>query len=204
MMGPGDDRRNRVFCIGLNKTGTVSLHEALTTLGYTSLHWGGPETHRAVMRAVRGGQPLLTHLPDEYDAFSDIGSLSAHFDLADAQYPGSRFILSVRNLEAWLDSRRRHVEKNRVRRRHGQYDGNFLEIDIDGWRSEYVDHERRVRQHFADRPRDLLVVDITAGCDWEPLCRFLDHPVPDEPFPWENRYRPWNDAPKAAGEGVPR
>jgi hypothetical protein len=28
----------RVFCIGLNKTGTSSLHRALNELGYKSVH----------------------------------------------------------------------------------------------------------------------------------------------------------------------
>ena len=40
--------RPRVFGIGLNKTGTTSLHKALTILGYESLHWGGPAIRRLV------------------------------------------------------------------------------------------------------------------------------------------------------------
>ena len=32
--------RAKVFGIGLNKTGTISLHHALEQLGYRSLHWG--------------------------------------------------------------------------------------------------------------------------------------------------------------------
>jgi Sulfotransferase domain len=35
------DHRPKVFGIGLNKSGTSSLHEALTLLGYNSLHHGG-------------------------------------------------------------------------------------------------------------------------------------------------------------------
>ena len=32
--------------------------------------------------------------------------------MLDRQYPGSKFILTVRDLDDWLDSRRRHVETN--------------------------------------------------------------------------------------------
>jgi hypothetical protein len=181
---------DNVFCIGLNKTGTVSLHEALTILGYRSLHWGGRATHMAVMRAVRRGEPVLTYLDDTYDAFSDIGSLTHNFDLADRQYPDSKFILSVRDLEPWLDSRRRHVEKNQAMRARGEYDGGFLDVDLEGWEQEYVEHHERVRAYFACRPADLLEVDITAGAGWEPLCDFLGRPIPAVPFPWGNRYQP--------------
>ena len=54
---------------------------------------------------------------------------------------------------------------------------------IRGWTSERTEHERRVRAYFADRPDDLLVIDISAGEGWEALCPFLGVPVPDKPFP---------------------
>jgi hypothetical protein len=40
-----------------------------------------------------------------------------------------------------------------------------------------------VREHFADRPGDLLVLDITAGEGWDRLCPFLGLPEPGVPFP---------------------
>ncbi len=184
----------KIFGIGLNKTATVSLHEALETLGYSSLHFGGPETRLAVQRAIEDGKPLLTYLDPRYVAFSDIGLLSYHFDLADGQYPGSRFILTTRPLEDWLDSRERHVEYNRSQHALGRYTGNFLEIDREHWTAMYHQHIARVRSYFADRPDDLLVIDITAGDGWEPLCEFLGHEVPDEPFPWRNRSGTWTAA----------
>lgn len=182
----------KIFCIGLSKTGTRSLHEALQILGLRSVHWGGPdlrtavrrgpEIRAAVERALAEGHPLLADL-EEADAYSDIQALSTNFDVLDRQYPGSRFILTVRALDDWLDSRRRHVEANMARRARGEYEGSFLTVDLDGWRAEAVEHEERVRSHFADRPQDLLVLDIAAGDGWERLCPFLDLPVPDAPFP---------------------
>src|SRR5262249_31836791 len=106
------DRRPRLFCVGLNKTGTRSLHEALEILGYRSLHHCGLETMEAVERAVQEQKPLLTYLDQSYDAFSDILGLIYDFYLADVQYAGSRFILTTRDLDSWLESRRRHVERN--------------------------------------------------------------------------------------------
>jgi hypothetical protein len=182
----------KIFCIGLNKTGTRSLSDALEILGYCSLHWGGsdpatafrrgPEVRAAVERALAEGRPLLEDV-DDVDTYSDILALSANFDVLDAQYPGSKFILTVRDLDEWLDSRRRHVETNVERHARGEYSGTFLVVDYPGWISERTEHDRRVRTYFADRPGDLLVIDISAGEGWEALCPFLGVPVPDKPFP---------------------
>lgn len=182
----------KVFCIGLSKTGTRSLHDALQILGLRSIHWGGPDlqtaVHRgpeiraAVERAAADGRPLLDDL-EEADAYSDILALSQRFDVLDRQYPGSRFILTVRDMDEWLASRQRHVEANVAMRARGEYRGTFLEVDLPGWRAEAERHEQRVRAHFADRPQDLLVMDIAAGDGWEVLCPFLEHDTPDQPFP---------------------
>ncbi len=184
---------HKIFCIGLNKTATVSLHDALTILGYRALHWGGPETRRSVRRALEEGRPMLEDLDPEFEAFSDLEDLTYNFDVADRQYPGSKFILTIRDLDDWLDSRRRHVEYNRRRRAEGQYAGRWLDVDLEAWASDFRAHEARVRAHFADRPHDLLVLDITAGSGWEPLCTFLGRPVPKQPFPWRNRYGTWRE-----------
>lgn len=175
----------KIFCIGLNKTGTISLDEALTTLGFTSFHWGGQDSRKAVERAIREGVPLLTYLP-EADAYSDIQRLSVSFDVLDRQYPDSRFILSTRPIEDWVDSRRRHVERNRERQASGEYAGTFVDIEVDRWRALYSDHHRRVHDYFSGRD-DLLTIDVTAGDGFDVLCPFLDRPVPSTPFPWRHR-----------------
>jgi hypothetical protein len=185
----GSQAKTKVFGIGLNKTATFSLHEALGLLGYKGLHHGGLETMNLVQQAIDGGKPMLTYLDPSLEAFTDIFGITYFFFLADAQYPGSRFILTVRDLEDWLDSRRRHVEKDQ-RVKGADHEG-VMNVDLDGWRTEYLRHEAVVRAYFADRPSDLLVLDITAGQGWEPLCEFLDRPVPEAPFPWKNQFRPW-------------
>jgi glycosyltransferase involved in cell wall biosynthesis len=188
---PATDRppdRPRVFGIGLNKTGTTSFHEAMTTLGYESLHWGGPALRRMVEVSLAAGDPLLSRLDPRFDAFSDIRALSGNFAVLDEQYPGSRFVLTVRPVDAWIESRRRHVETNRGRRDAGQYSGGFLEIDEGAWREEWDDHVGRVREHFAGRA-DFLEIDL-AQAGWEPLCDLLGVDAPARPFPHVNRSTP--------------
>jgi hypothetical protein len=175
----------KVFGIGLNKTGTISLHEALETLGFHSLHWGGPEVRRTIERAIAEGRPAVEDFPD-HDAFSDIWCLSENFALLDRQYPGSRFVLTTRDLDSWLESRRRHVARNRSRRETGEYQGDFLEVDVDAWRAQFERHHAAVAAHFRDRS-DLLVLRITEGDGYERLCPFLGLPVHPGPFPQRHR-----------------
>jgi glycosyltransferase involved in cell wall biosynthesis len=185
--------RPRIFGIGLNKTGTSSLHEALETLGYDSLHWGGPALRRLVEHSIEAEEPLLSRLDPRFDAFSDIQSLSVNFARLDEQYPGSRFVLTVRPVEEWIASRRQHVESNVRRKAAGEYDGEFLTVDEPAWRAQWEDHVASVRAHFGGRD-DFLEIDLTACAAWEPLCTLLGVPEPTTPFPHVNRSRSVRDS----------
>ena len=177
-----------MFGIGLNKTGTTSLHNALTMLGYESLHWGGPPLRKLVEASIASGDPLLSRLDARFDAFSDIQALSVNFELLDRQYPGSRFVLTVRPIEEWLDSRRRHVEQNVKRTVMGEYEGNFVVADETIWREEWATHLARVRDYFSGRD-NFLEIDITSNASWRPFCEVLGVPEPNAAFPWNNRDR---------------
>jgi hypothetical protein len=178
--------RPRVFGVGLNKTGTSSFDKALKILGFESLHDGGREVHDAVKQAIDEGVPLLTHLDPTFDAFSDIGLLSRRFRLLDSQYPGSHFVLTTRPFDDWLDSRKRHVQRNVALKEAGEYHDTFLVIDEEKWTNEWTVHMERVHAYFAGRA-DFLEVDFTNNPEWGPLCAFLGVVEPAEAFPWVNR-----------------
>lgn len=61
--------------------------------------------------------------------------------------------------------------------------------DSDLFKKAYYEHLDRVNHYFTDRPQDLLVMNISGGSGWNQLCSFLKHPVPQEPFPFENSNR---------------
>lgn len=155
-------------------------------LGLRTLHWGGTAVERAVAAALQAKQPLLMHLDPRYDAFSDIGELSRRFRLLDRQYPGSRFVMTVRPLEAWVASRRTHAERNARLQARGKYFGSFVEVDEELWRAQWNTQVTAAREYFAGR-MEFLEVDITSDPCWQPLCSFLDFPEPSVPFPCVNR-----------------
>lgn len=165
--------KSKIFGIGLAKTGTTSLNDALAVLGISSL--GCPDSISAVRR---------------FDAATD-GIVAGRFEELDRAFPGSKFIYTVRDRESWVRSYARHHRRKEpslegheelTRSLYGTT-GTEEDVLLDA----YDRHERHVLEYFRDRPDDLLIMDICAGSvDWKPLCEFLGKSVPDEPFPSSN------------------
>jgi hypothetical protein len=99
----------KIFGIGLAKTGTTSLRAALTQLGLHVLHT--PLDGRTISQLQEGDYRL--HWLDDHDGATD--GLAAFFAQLDQVWPGSRFILTVRDKEEWLASAERWFSRIKVR-----------------------------------------------------------------------------------------
>ncbi len=178
--------RPKVFCIGFQKTGTTSLHAALTQLGYRTASVVGRDW--SAERLAAEGAALCIETARGYDAAQDM-PWPLFFRALDAAFPGSKFILTLRDHERWFASIENHFGANEDEMQAFVY-GRDTAAPA-GNRERYIDvlarHERDVRRYFAERPRDLLVMDLEAGDGWPALCGFLAQPVPDAPFPSKNR-----------------
>ena len=164
-------RIGKVFGIGLSRTGTRSLNEALRVMGYRAKHYPIPGL---VRRRVK-----------KWDALTDIPVIP-HYKQFARRYPGSRFVLTLRDVDDWLESCRAHWVTKTVDRevlfcRRQVY--GIETFDAEAFRQIYRDHCADVRAHFADQPGRLLEMDICAGDGWEALCPFLEQPIIDAPFP---------------------
>jgi len=167
----------KIFCIGMNKTGTTSLHSAFFYLGYRSIH-NRRRASRRIKRAIQKGKPLLTYL-NNYDTYTD-DPFYRFFVTLDLENPGSKFILNVRKKRSWIKSRIRHCKRKRKPR-------DIATQKL--WVKQRAEHHAKVFEYFADRPDDLLVLNICSGDGWDKLCPFLDKPIPEIPFPWRNKSR---------------
>lgn len=168
--------------------GRTSSSRMAQWLGFQTLHAGGtPSANQKILCAVTEGKPLLHYFDPKLDAFSDIEQLINRFDLADNQYPGSKFILTWRDLDSWLGSRTRHVERNIQKKQMGKYRGNWLTIDLPAWKQLWHTHYLRVEEYFRGRANHLLKINICAGDGYDALCPFLNRAHPGEPFPWRHR-----------------
>jgi len=52
---------------------------------------------------------------------------------------------------------------------------------------EYEKYNKQAIAYFKDKPSQLLVMNIFEGDGWKELCRFLNKPVPNKPFPHKNK-----------------
>ena len=168
----------KIFGIGLSKTGTNTLCRALEILGYSAKH--APHSFEEVAR---------------HDVAAN-NFVADHFEELDRRHPGSRFIYTVRERDAWLGSFRHHWwrkgksaqlranPKGKVSMRRLYQTERFDAALLD---DSYDRHDRRVLSYFQDRPDDLLTIDLCApGEKWPALCGFVGRPLPETPFPHKN------------------
>ena len=192
----------KVFGIGLGRTGTKSLTHALEQLGFKTLHC--PGFHMDAPGRVRVDWSDF----DSHDAVTDEGAALVYRD-ADLRYPGSKFILTIRDMERWLRSRSAVSEMMRDSWASNPAVGALHEAlygapTFDGrlYAEAHGQHIAEARTYFADRRRDLLVMDICGGDGWEKLCPFLQRPVPDMHFPKSNVFTEMELAEKQEPKGV--
>ena len=181
----------KVFGIGFNKTGTTSLGAALAFLRYRVCRGARPLRaalgQRRMMELLHSGDvdPILD-IAQRFDAFEDNPWFVIYREL-DAAFPGSRFILTVRDESRWIESAVRYYGPSTSDLREWIY-GNGNPIAARGeWLARYRGHNETVREYFRGRPGDLLVVDWERGDGWDQLCGFLGVPRPTGPFPHVNR-----------------
>lgn len=180
----------RIFGIGMHKTGTTSLHSAFRTLGFHSFHWDRGDLARQIWDEMTTLGRSITL--ERYYALCDLPIPMIYREL-DTAYPGSKFILTIREESRWLESVRKHwtYDHNKTRwewdvypftnRIHKALYGR-TDFDAETFLARYRRHNAEVRRYFGARA-DLLVMDMDRGDGWPELCNFLECPIPAAPYP---------------------
>ena len=177
-----------IFGIGLGRTGTRSLTDALRLMGLNAVHWDDRGAH-VMDRWIESDLKL----PDDLDAFIE-GPFVRWWRAADRIFPGSRFILTTRDKSAWLESVERWMARwtppngdEWFNRRLFYWGTTRFHTDL--FSSAWDEHHEAVMRYFEGRD-DLLVIDITAMPEadlWLTLSQFVERSVPDAAFPHLNR-----------------
>jgi len=202
--------RQKIFCVGRNKTGTTSLAAALRALGFSV---GLQARGEMLMRDwARRDFARILQLCRTADAFQDVPfSCGDTFRSLDAHFPRSKFILSVRaSPQQWYQSLTRFhtkiVGKGRLptagdlKRFEFRYPGYLWEAaqavyganeeslyDEELYISHYMDHNRTIVEYFKSRPGDLLVLDVAEPGAMEKLCAFLAVEHRGQQMPYLNK-----------------
>jgi hypothetical protein len=203
----------KIFCVGRNKTGTTSLEAALARLGYRigdqraaellAEDWGKRDFRKLILYCHKA------------DAFQDVPfSLYYTYQAMDAAFPGSKFILTVRDsadqwyrsvvrfhsqrLEHTTGERRRPTLEDikrdayvrpgwiwRMREMSGIVsDDPYPEMEL---KHRYDRHNEAILDYFRNRPGDLLVLNVADPQAMQKLCAFLKRPYDGRPFPKLNQ-----------------
>ncbi len=125
----------------------------------------------------------------EFDACSDIPA-AIYFRELDKRYPGSKFILTTRDEQGWLESTRDWwgktppSSKNTLFRdmvRLATY-GSAAYCN-DRFLRRYREHVSQVRDYFSQTPDSLLELDVSDNDKWNKLSAFLGIQQPDIEYP---------------------
>ena len=176
--------RSRIIGIGYSKTGTSTLRACFRHFGLCHIGFDIDLTKSVV---DGDAQPALDALAN-YEA-ADNWPWPLIYPQIDNQYPDTRFVLTVRrDSTTWIKSLISQANKkpDSVYREwvygHRNPMGNERELI-----RRYELHNHEVRRYFAPRPELLLEVCWENGSGWPELCRFLELPIPNVPFPHANR-----------------
>ena len=192
-----------VIGAGFGRTGTLSLKIALEKLGFSQCYhmaevFQHPEHLPVWERAVRGERVDWSEVFEGYRAAVDWPACSYWREYYHL-YPNAKVILSVRDADSWFESVMNTIYPTSSKllkaddeqaRRWGEWVNELVwQGTFDGRATDrahatavFNAHNEQV-QRLCD-PARLLVFEARQG--WEPLCRFLGRPVPDEPYPRTN------------------
>lgn len=184
-----------VIGAGFGRTGTESMKLALETLGLGPCHHMkevlADPSQMALWRGLARGE-----VPDWDAAFAGYASAvdwpAAYFwRQLSATYPDAKILLTVRSAESWYESMSNTILK--VLESSTDPDSLGLRMVGEGVfggrlgdRAHAIAvYERNNAEVQAAFPRQRLLTHHL-GDGWQPLCRFLDKPIPDVPFPRTN------------------
>lgn len=202
-------KKNKVFCIGQNKTGTTSVEAVLKILGYKL----GDQIKGEMLIndwAIRDFRNII-NLCKTADAFQDVPfSNDFTYTVLDYAFPKSKFILTIRNSkDEWYESLTRFhtkiVGKNRLptvddlkefnyRYKGFLWEAQKIKYGIDEttlynykiYTDQYEMHNYRVKEYFKYRLNDLLVLNLSEDNAMEKLYEFLGFKYNGENMPHMN------------------
>jgi hypothetical protein len=158
----------------------------------------------AFKAAAEGDYPDWDALFEGYAAAVDWPASAFYAELAE-HYPDAIIVLSRRDsFETWWTSVNNTIFK--------RFDDPLVEAGpewramIDGlWAKTFGDADRTgdpaavkaAYERYHDRVRETVpagrLIEFETGAGWEPLCKALDLPIPEEPFPHLNSTKEFND-----------
>lgn len=201
----------KLFCIGLNKTGTTTLETVLKQFQYKLGNQAKAEL--LIEDWHRGNFKPIIKFCSTAEAFQDIPfSLPHTYKALDENFKNAKFILTERDSaeqwytsltrfhsKLWADGERiptiEDLKKADYRAPGYTYRANrymYNTPESDPYNKAqmlkfYNAHNQAVKSYFKNRPEKLLTINVSNASDYAKLCLFLNKPVSATDFPWKNK-----------------
>lgn len=184
----------KVFVIGLNKTGTTTLEYELRSLGYRV----GNQTKAELLlqKIMVGSTKEIMDYCKEYEAFQDIPfSIPGFYKNLDEHFPNSKYILSIRdNEDEWYNSLVNFHSKlwgngyipseDALKNVSYIYTGYVYTAikyifgpkiyDEKHYKNVYIQHIQEAKKFFASKPHQLLILNLKSKDSYLRFCEFLN------------------------------
>lgn len=205
-------QKNKVFCIGLNKTGTTSWTQAMSDLGYLVGNERACEIY--FDEWTKGNYAGILRLCSAGEAFQDVPfCLPGFYKLLHQKYPHAKFVLTVRDsAEQWYSSITRFHSKmwasdnhcpptpDDIRNAFYIYRGwpaefcrqVFQTPENDPYNREllmtfYTNYNKDVAEYFFRYANSFLQINVAHPGALKKMCDFLGVEYSEGEFPWRNK-----------------
>ena len=203
--------KQKIFCIGRNKTGTTSLARAFKDLGFPVGYQRKAEILYDQHYFSGNFDPIVRYCRSA-QVFQDVPfSCPETYKHMDQAFPGSKFILTVRDdADQWYRSITRfHAKKFGLNRRIPTYGDLEAAMYVrpgfmlNGMRvhgtlredpyneailkAHYDAYNEEVIEYFKGREQDLLALNVSEEGAYQKFIDFLGVETEASEFPWENR-----------------
>jgi len=182
----------KIIGTGFGRTGTDSMRKALNLLGVGPTHHmhviGQDKHHRQLwLDLAKGSEPDWTKLFNGYNACTDWPSAFYWRTLIE-EYPEAKVLLTMRSAESWWASFEATILQHIL---NGDDPNSFSKLLIadqvfeghpDKKEHAIAIYNRNVNDVISTVDPDRLLVH-KLGDGWEPLCKWLDLPVPNSDYP---------------------
>ena len=191
----------QVIGTGFGRTGTDSMRKALNMLGVGPTHHMHELSKDSPLyqhwhNLIRGATPDWNLLFTGYNACVDWPSAFYWRSLVNA-YPDAKVLLTMRSAESWWNSFEATILRFIKTRDNPNGFAQLLVADqVFGGRPDDRAHaiavyNRNVEEVLSTVAPDRLLVH-NLGDGWEPLCRWLNLPVPQDAYPSSNSTEDFN------------
>lgn len=212
----------KIIGAGGPRTGTASLKSALEIIGYGKCYhmeglFNNPDEVKYWHELFETGSTDFETLFNGYQSSVDFPGYMVYKDLLK-QYPEAKVILTLRDGDDWYESiqntayavtpktisqKLSMMKKMLFSARFRKMAKVFKLLKKYLWKTQYKGNfpnkaeTLAIYNRFNEEVREFLpkeqLLEFKISEGWEPLCKFLDVPVPNVPFPHKNKRKEFKE-----------